>query len=210
MFESNEDVVVDIKTIKALSVDARVDILSELKKKPMTLSEISKALSLAASTVKEHLCKLEEVELIEREETSRKWKYYSLTRKGEQVVGKKKTKFVFMLFSFLIIAVFSGFQFVSKYLDRVFGDVKVASEPIVRSVMDTGMKASTLMVESNVLQETASTAGSSFPTVSILWLSILVVSSVMIGFMIGYFVFKKYLKVEFIPSEESSEKSSKN
>lgn len=82
-----EKLVLDRKSFGALAVDSRVNILKALRERRKTLSELSQELGQSVSTTKEHLQKLEEAELIKKMEEGHKWKYYRLTRKGEQIVS---------------------------------------------------------------------------------------------------------------------------
>lgn len=89
------------KELKAISSDVRMEILKLLKDRNHTLSELSTKLGLKASTVKEHVSKLLDAEIIEMKDTGHKWKYYSLTRKGEKLTGQE-TSFL-ILFSIGLI-----------------------------------------------------------------------------------------------------------
>jgi DNA-binding transcriptional ArsR family regulator len=106
---TEEKIVLDKETFKALSVDSRLTILKLLKLRRHTLSELAAELKLSQSTVKEHLAKLEEASLIKQLDEGRKWKYYKLTQKGKNVVDPQEVKVLFMfavsLFAFL------GFSF---------------------------------------------------------------------------------------------------
>jgi DNA-binding MarR family transcriptional regulator len=74
-------------------------------------SELSKELNLATSTVVEHLNKLEEADLIKREETGHKWIYYSLTDKGSALVRPRvPTNFIIIL-GLCILVVSVGFVY---------------------------------------------------------------------------------------------------
>lgn len=102
---------IDRKTLKALAADTRLDILKSLGKRRKTPSELSKELNLAASTIVEHLTKLEEAGLIRREETGHKWIYYNLTEKGSSLVKPRiPTNFVIVL-SLCILAIFVGYVY---------------------------------------------------------------------------------------------------
>jgi len=106
---------IDRKTLKALAADTRLDILKSLSKRRKMPSELSKELDLAASTVTEHLDRLEEAGLIRREETGHKWIYYQLTEKGESLVKPRvPIQFIIVLcLSLLIIT--AGFVYVNYY-----------------------------------------------------------------------------------------------
>ena len=102
---------IDRKTLKALAADTRLDILKSLGKRRKMPSELSKELNLATSTVVEHLDKLEDADLIKREETGHKWIYYSLTDKGSALVKPRvPTNFVIIL-GICVLAVFIGFLY---------------------------------------------------------------------------------------------------
>ncbi len=79
-------IVLDKKAFGALAVDSRVNILKALRERRKMLTELSDELKLSASSVKEHLDTLLEAGLIERFDEGHKWKYYALTRKGEEIV----------------------------------------------------------------------------------------------------------------------------
>ncbi|HDP74239.1 MAG TPA: ArsR family transcriptional regulator [Candidatus Woesearchaeota archaeon] len=144
--DEDRKVVVDFKTIKALSVDARLNIIRAISDKPKTLTDLSDELGLAASTIKEHLESLVQAALIEREETDRKWKYYTLTRKGERIVGKRETNTVFLLFTSIFFAI-AG---LAGLLVRLFSR-GVPGEMLVRSAMPETME----ILEAGIMEENA-------------------------------------------------------
>jgi DNA-binding MarR family transcriptional regulator len=100
-----EKITIDHDTLRALAVDTRLSILKLLSSKDHTLTEISESLGLKAATVKEHLDVMHKADLVKKEDTSRKWKYYSLTGKGKEIImpGEKKIFFVFGLTVFIVI-----------------------------------------------------------------------------------------------------------
>jgi len=79
-------VVLDRKTLFALSSETRIKILKKLGKRRMTLSELSKELGMSKTAVKEHLDRLADAGLIEKVDEGRKWVYYGLTEKGRAVL----------------------------------------------------------------------------------------------------------------------------
>jgi DNA-binding transcriptional ArsR family regulator len=99
--QEEEPVTLDAESMKALSSEARGKILMALDKKRMTLSDLSRELNLTKPTLKEHLNKLESTQLVQKEDEGRKWKYYSLSRKGRQILHPGLTRFK-ILFSFSI------------------------------------------------------------------------------------------------------------
>jgi DNA-binding transcriptional ArsR family regulator len=61
----------------------RVQILSKLRERPFTVSEIAKLTGYSKTTVSYHLSKLSEAGLVERVERG-KWVYYRITHRGER------------------------------------------------------------------------------------------------------------------------------
>lgn len=92
------------KTFKALAGETRVKILKSLKERKKYLAELSEELEMSDTSVKEHLETLMEADLIEREESERKWKYYRLTRKGKDLISKKETKAYILLGTSILTA----------------------------------------------------------------------------------------------------------
>lgn len=101
---------------KALASKSRTNILKILQERNYTLSELAVKTDMAAPTVKQHTAILMESDLIELQDEGRKWKYYSLTRKGRKILDSKKnnTNIFIVLSSVGVIAllglaiVFSG------------------------------------------------------------------------------------------------------
>ncbi len=117
----DERFVLNDKSFKALSAESRVNILKGLSERRMTLSELSKKLSLKNSTVKEHCSLLMDAELVKKVDEGRKWKYYELTRKGKQIINPNPIEGVRVLVMLTISALLFtsvlliGFQDVVTY-----------------------------------------------------------------------------------------------
>ncbi|USN45583.1 MAG: ArsR family transcriptional regulator [Candidatus Woesearchaeota archaeon] len=90
-----DKVLLDRKTLKAIVSESRMDILKLLSAKQYTQTDIADLLGLGASTVKEHLDTLEKADLVKKEVTTRKWKYYSLTLKGKRLVDPRSVRVLF-------------------------------------------------------------------------------------------------------------------
>lgn len=130
-----EKILIDKETLKAIAVDTRLNILKLLLKKKYTLSDISGILGLGNSTIKEHLDILLKAGLIKKEDTERKWKYYSLTFKGKRLIGPREVKVLFAFITTLIAAVGMTFVFAKNFL--VKGAQTFAAEvPGALSVME--------------------------------------------------------------------------
>lgn len=103
-----DKIVLDRKSFEALAVDSRVRILKSLKQRRKTLSELANEQKMSVSGVKEHLETLEKVGLIEKFDDGHKWKYYELTRKGNEIVGPKEIR-VWILLVTAIVALLASF-----------------------------------------------------------------------------------------------------
>jgi DNA-binding transcriptional ArsR family regulator len=91
-----EKILIDRKVLQALGVGTRLSIMKLLLTKEHTMSELSEAINLEKSTVKEHLDVLVSAGLVNKEDTKRKWKYYSLTRNGRRLIQPKEVQVLFM------------------------------------------------------------------------------------------------------------------
>ena len=129
---------IDRKTLKALAADTRLDILKSLSKRRKMPSELSKELNLAASTVIEHLNKLEDAGLIRREETGHKWIYYELTEKGETLIRPRIPVQFIIVLSLGLIFIFAGFIKYFYYTDFGALETQVAKAPAMAGGAEAG------------------------------------------------------------------------
>ncbi|MEM5778209.1 MAG: metalloregulator ArsR/SmtB family transcription factor [Candidatus Aenigmatarchaeota archaeon] len=122
---------IDRKTLKALAADTRLDILKSLGKRRKMPSELAKELNLATSTIVEHLNKLEEANLVKKEETGHKWIYYNLTEKGESLI-KPKIPVQFVIVLSITLIIIAGFVYINYANNYVFNQSlagqKIANE----------------------------------------------------------------------------------
>jgi DNA-binding transcriptional ArsR family regulator len=109
----DQKIVLDGISFKALAAGSRVSIMKILCERRKTLSELSRQLSLGASTVKEHCDILRNAGLIDLTDEGRKWKYYSLTKKGQQIIAPQQFEEAKVLVMLCIGALaFSAFLFI--------------------------------------------------------------------------------------------------
>jgi len=135
-----EKILIDKETLKAIAVDTRLNILKLLLKKKYTLSDIAGILGLGVSTIKEHLDILLKAGLIKKEDTERKWKYYSLTFKGKRLIEPREIKVLFAFITTLIAAVGMTFVFAKSFLMK--GAQTFAAEaPRALNVMEAAKDA---------------------------------------------------------------------
>ncbi len=103
-------IVIDRKTIFALASNTRIEILKKLNERRMTLTELSESLNMAKTTVKEHLDKLVEAELVRRVDEGRKWIYYELTEKGRKILYPDDLTRIILLLSALVCMLLGSFE----------------------------------------------------------------------------------------------------
>lgn len=130
-----EKILIDRKTLKAIASDTRMDILKELSKRKYTLSELTTKLNLKGPTIKEHLDNLIDADLVKREESDNKWKYYFLTEKGKKLVKPKEIK---VLISF-VVTLFATFGLIGYYIFSSLFSSKYAAKSYDAAVGATEM-----------------------------------------------------------------------
>ncbi|MDD5162986.1 MAG: winged helix-turn-helix domain-containing protein [Candidatus ainarchaeum sp.] len=82
---------------KALASETRTGLIKLLQQRNHTLSELAQKTSLAAPTIKQHLEILEKAGLVEQADEGRKWKYYSLTKKGKKILCGEEPKSILIV-----------------------------------------------------------------------------------------------------------------
>lgn len=82
---------------KVLSSKTRTEILKLLKSKNHTLTELSNKFNMSAPSMKQHMEQLVGTELVELRDEGRKWKYYALTRKGQDLAFSEERKTIVLL-----------------------------------------------------------------------------------------------------------------
>lgn len=110
--------VLDKQTIKAISAEARQDMLKLLAKRPHTASEIAKLTGKHVTTVTEHLEVLERSQLVRKKESSNKWVYYELTSMGEHFFKPQFYSWV-IVFSLSVVFVFVGLLRLFRFESRM-------------------------------------------------------------------------------------------
>ena len=100
----------DRKTLRALSIETRQEIVRLLSKRPYTASELAKKLGKHVTTVGEHLSVLEDAGLIQKNPNGHKWIYFTLAAKGEKIFKPQLYSWVVVLSLSLILVFFGMFQ----------------------------------------------------------------------------------------------------
>lgn len=110
-----EEIRMDRKTFESLASETRITLLKTLDIRQMTITELSKNLGLAKSTVHEHLTKMVDSGLVEKIEDHRKWSYYKLTYKGKRILHPHEMVKIMLLLSTSFLAFVGGVFEVLNY-----------------------------------------------------------------------------------------------
>jgi DNA-binding transcriptional ArsR family regulator len=105
------EIKIGIEEFKALSSDTRVNIIKMLNERNHTLSELAKKMNMSSPTIKQHLETLIKSNLIEQKDEGRKWKYYTLTRKGKKLMEPEEKNVMVLLAATLIGLIFLIYVF---------------------------------------------------------------------------------------------------
>lgn len=140
---------------KALASETRTDIIKLLNERNHTLSEMSKKMDLTAPTVKQHLSVLENAGLIQQIDEGRKWKYYSLTKKGSKILSPDTPTNVFIVLGLSVIGMAAVlYSFFTK------AGMQIASAPAANRVFENlGSDTANAIVTAPVTGEVGKTAG---------------------------------------------------
>lgn len=104
----DDKVTIDLKALKALGAETRVNILKALGQRQKTQTELASELKMSNPAIIEHLDKLSDAGLVEKIDEGRKWKYYRLTNSGKKIIGKAPLSVIIVLALSLMIAFGSG------------------------------------------------------------------------------------------------------
>ncbi|MFH1294313.1 MAG: winged helix-turn-helix domain-containing protein [Candidatus Aenigmatarchaeota archaeon] len=142
----DEKITLDVKAFRTLASDSRIAILKSLDERRRTLTELSKKFNLSASTVKEHMEKLTEADLVRMLDDGHKWKYYELTSKGRQILHPGTTK-IWVLLAISAFGLFYVFWDMARVLPGLqrslmlsesSSDVIAAAPEAAKAVAGTG------------------------------------------------------------------------
>ena len=123
----NEQLTLDSRDFKALASDSRKDILKYLKERNCTLTELASKMNMSSPSVKQHLDILIESGLIELKDEGRKWKYYSLSRKGKTISSPEKSSNILIILSIASIALVGILLMFSSMLVSLGGSQQISS-----------------------------------------------------------------------------------
>lgn len=102
-----QEIPLDGDLIKVLASDTRREILGLLKDRRRTVTELADDLDLQKATVHEHLKKLVDSELVQREEDDRLWVYYQLTPRGKRILNPSRSR-IYLVVGLGVLAAIVG------------------------------------------------------------------------------------------------------
>ncbi len=101
--EMDSSIAISSNEFKALASETRTEMIKLLRERNHTLTELSKKLDMAAPTIKQHLGILQQAGLIEGLDEGRKWKYYTLTRKGKNIFATEAPANVLIVLAISVV-----------------------------------------------------------------------------------------------------------
>ncbi|MBO8181644.1 MAG: winged helix-turn-helix transcriptional regulator [Archaeoglobus sp.] len=103
-----------IRSLRDIFTTSRSRILSQLKSRPYTISELAKITGYSKPTLAYHLEKLCETGMVKRVENGRKWVYYELTEKGRKLITRDAALLVGLLFAAISSFILSAYRLLTK------------------------------------------------------------------------------------------------
>ncbi|WP_052286169.1 winged helix-turn-helix domain-containing protein [Methanococcoides burtonii] len=83
---NDDTIILDQKKLAAISTNTRIKILKTLVSRQMTISELSRCMDCAKSTLLKNLKIMEDAGFIEVKRNENKWVYYKLTHDGKALL----------------------------------------------------------------------------------------------------------------------------
>lgn len=124
MIMHTKSIVLDQQKFEALSSEIRINILKSLNNRPMTVSELSKEIGSAKSTLHNNLHILKDTGLIDLKKDERKWVYYKLTSEGSYLLHidhpekQNQFKILIVLGISVVASIASGLMLLLDFLAR--------------------------------------------------------------------------------------------
>lgn len=176
-----EKITLDRKTFKALASETRIQILRKIEEHQQTLTDLANELDMSPSTIKEHIDKLVEANLIQVIDKGMKWKYYKLTRKGKKLLNPYETKVWIVLASAFFAVIVALYKLLSNFKEVIStgGELQKGEIESFREVSKEALASSTEIAKAEAIK---------FPYLELAWVAILIL---IIGICIGYLIKKK-------------------
>lgn len=103
-----DEIKMDRKVFEALASETRIDILKKLDSRQMTITELSREMDMAKSSIHEHLVKMVDSGLVGKFDNGHKWTYYHLTGKGRNILHPHETAKILVFLGVSLLAIASG------------------------------------------------------------------------------------------------------
>jgi len=113
-----QKITLDKSSLTALASETRIAILKNLDSRPMTTSELSRALALSKPTIIQHLDKLVDANLVHKREQGKKWIYYRLTQKAKHILHPERVK-IYLTLSLAVASATGALISLWMYLTRL-------------------------------------------------------------------------------------------
>ncbi len=175
----------DKKTLRALSVETRQEIVRLLSKRPYTASELSKKLGKHVTTVSEHLRLLQDAGLIQKNPNGHKWIYFTLAEKGEKIFKPQLYSWVVVLALSFIMVFFGVYQMagVDGYSQKA--TTAIENIPIISGSDASAFPSSAPVFESQIGNASAPQIVYQIPDLFAIALILIALGMFGIGFAIG-------------------------
>jgi DNA-binding transcriptional ArsR family regulator len=122
-----------IRSIQDIFTTSRTRILSQLKSRPHTVSELSRVTGYSKPTLFYHLERLLETGMVKRVENGRKWVYYELTEKGRRIIKQD----IALMVSFLVAGISAILAATYRLLKPKGLEIERAAFPVKAPVKET-------------------------------------------------------------------------
>jgi len=195
-----QSISLDKETFKALAGETRVQILKELGERQKTQSELAAKLHLSAPTVNEHLSLLKKAGLVQEIDDGHKWKYFSLSQKGKNILNPGE-KQILLVLSVLTVA-FVGF--LAMVISQLYGVASFSGNaasdsiaPYAAPALQGGAIATGKAAAENIACNAATKAVSAAAAQQEILqqflpqIALLVISALFIGLIAGYLLKKR-------------------
>jgi DNA-binding transcriptional ArsR family regulator len=127
-----DEIKMDRSVFEALASETRIDILKKLDSRQMTISELSREMDMAKSSIHEHLVKMTRSGLVAKFDNGHKWTYYHLTGKGRNILHPHETAKILVFLGVSLLAIASGITNVLNVL-KMSGAAAPMAEKVAMS-----------------------------------------------------------------------------
>ena len=133
-----DEIKMDRQVFEALASETRIGLLKKLDSQQMTISELSREMDMAKSTVHEHLVKMVSSGLVDKFDNGHKWTYYHLTSKGRNILHPHETAKIMVFLGVSVLAIASGITNVLNVLTMSGAAAPVAEKALMSEAAAPG------------------------------------------------------------------------